>query len=122
MSAIGSLVFCTDCGNLLESSTGNKETILLCGCCGAENRDTASQTITTTSKPESFPSKLRQQLSSIQTVRLSDLQTDATIAVSCPKCDVKEVRWAQAQLRGADEGSTIFYTCPGCNYKWNTNN
>lgn len=38
MSAIGSLVFCTDCGNLLESSTGNKNTILVCDCCGAENK------------------------------------------------------------------------------------
>ncbi|KAM3086296.1 DNA-directed RNA polymerase I core subunit rpa12 [Clarireedia jacksonii] len=28
MSAVGSLVFCTDCGNLLESSTGNKNSIL----------------------------------------------------------------------------------------------
>ena len=37
MSAIGSLVFCTDCGNLLESSTG-KDALLLCNCCGAENK------------------------------------------------------------------------------------
>ena len=38
MSAVGSLVFCTDCGNLLDSSTGNKNTILVCDCCGAENK------------------------------------------------------------------------------------
>jgi hypothetical protein len=38
MSAIGSLVFCTDCGNLLESSTGNENTVLTCECCGAQNR------------------------------------------------------------------------------------
>jgi len=38
MSAIGSLVFCTDCGNLLESSAGNKNAILVCDCCGAENQ------------------------------------------------------------------------------------
>jgi len=38
MSAIGSLVFCTDCGNLLDSSTGNQNTILLCDCCSAENQ------------------------------------------------------------------------------------
>ncbi|PQE22455.1 hypothetical protein CJF31_00001347 [Rutstroemia sp. NJR-2017a BVV2] len=38
MSAVGSLVFCTDCGNLLESSTGNKNSILVCDCCGAENK------------------------------------------------------------------------------------
>lgn len=38
MSAIGSLVFCTDCGNLLESSTGDANTLLTCACCGTENR------------------------------------------------------------------------------------
>jgi hypothetical protein len=38
MSAIGSLVFCADCGNLLDSSTGNRNTILVCDCCGAENK------------------------------------------------------------------------------------
>jgi hypothetical protein len=37
MSAIGSLVFCTDCGNLLEPSKGTKDSILKCECCGTEN-------------------------------------------------------------------------------------
>jgi hypothetical protein len=37
MSAVGSLVFCTDCGNLLDNSTGNQKHILVCECCGAEN-------------------------------------------------------------------------------------
>ncbi|KAG9244690.1 transcription factor S-II-domain-containing protein [Calycina marina] len=122
MAAIGSLVFCTDCGDLLESSTGNKETILVCACCGKENRDTASTTITTESKPSSFPSRLRQERSSIQTIQQEDREKDAKIAVSCPECEEKEVRYTSAQLRGADEGSTIFYTCPNCNNKWNTNN
>lgn len=38
MAAIGSLVFCTDCGNLLPVSKGNVKNILHCECCGAENR------------------------------------------------------------------------------------
>jgi DNA-directed RNA polymerase I subunit RPA12 len=40
MSAIGTLLFCKDCGNLLDSSTGNEKTILTCECCGAENKGT----------------------------------------------------------------------------------
>jgi len=35
MSAIGSLIFCTDCGNLLDGSAGKKNVILTCAVCGA---------------------------------------------------------------------------------------
>jgi DNA-directed RNA polymerase I subunit RPA12 len=38
MAAIGSLVFCTDCGNLLPVSKGNVKNILHCDCCGADNK------------------------------------------------------------------------------------
>ena len=38
MAAIGSLIFCTDCGNLLPASKGTEKNILHCDCCGAENR------------------------------------------------------------------------------------
>lgn len=38
MTAIGSLVFCTDCGNLLDGSSGNEKAILKCDVCGTENR------------------------------------------------------------------------------------
>lgn len=38
MAAIGSLIFCTDCGNLLPVSKGSEKNILHCECCGAENR------------------------------------------------------------------------------------
>lgn len=38
MSAIGSLVFCTDCGNLLPASKGEEKGILVCDCCGKENK------------------------------------------------------------------------------------
>lgn len=38
MAAIGSLIFCTDCGNLLPASKGSEKNILHCECCGAENK------------------------------------------------------------------------------------
>ncbi|KAN0096309.1 Transcription factor S-II (TFIIS) domain containing protein [Hyaloscypha variabilis] len=121
MSAIGSLVFCTDCGNLLEPSKGIKDSVLKCECCGTENRDTASKAITTSTKASSFPSLLRQKRSAIQTIERSDMKNEAVISVPCPECGRKEVRWSAVQLRSADEGSTIFYTCD-CGHKWNTNN
>ena len=152
MSAIGSLVFCTDCGNLLEPSKGIKDSVLKCECCGTENKgthppgrgflnvnvaDTASTTITTSTKASSFPSLLRQKRSAIQTINRSDMQNEAVISVTCPECGRKEVRYSAVQLRSADEGSTIFYSCDcGNKYvqqwlfhtqlltlgRWNTNN
>lgn len=41
MAAIGSLVFCTDCGNLLDGSSGDEKAILKCDVCGTENRGIA---------------------------------------------------------------------------------
>ena len=38
MTAIGSLVFCTACGDLLEESSGDRQAILKCEVCGTDNR------------------------------------------------------------------------------------
>lgn len=42
MAAIGSLVFCTDCGDLLEGTSGDKKAILICAVCGTENKGSNS--------------------------------------------------------------------------------
>ncbi|KAL1311784.1 hypothetical protein AAFC00_001868 [Neodothiora populina] len=123
MSAIGSLVFCTDCGNLLDSSSGQQQTTLVCEVCGAKCKDASAKTITTQSKPDAFPSSLRDKRSDVQTLTEDDMETSAKIRETCPKCGREEVFYYTKQLRSADEGSTVFYTCKeGCGYKWNTNN
>jgi len=40
MSAVGSLVFCSDCGNLLDSTSGNEK--LVCEQCGGVTRGRAA--------------------------------------------------------------------------------
>lgn len=40
----------------------------------------------------------------------------------CIKCDAKEVGFYTVQLRSVDEGQTVFYECPKCNYTWSVNN
>ncbi|KAK1473910.1 transcription factor S-II [Colletotrichum cuscutae] len=118
MSAIGTLVFCTDCGNLLPASMGTEKNTLTCDCCGADNKDTGAKTITTQTKPSDFPSQLRQKLqSNVQAVDRTNVNTEATIRETCPKCGAEEVRFTAVQLRSADEGSTIFFTCE-CGFKY----
>lgn len=75
----------------------------------------------THSKPDAFPSSLRAKRSEVQTLTEEDIQVDATIRQTCEKCGREEVRYYTQQLRSADEGSTVFYTCD-CGHKWNTNN
>ncbi|KAG6462179.1 hypothetical protein O3G_MSEX013099 [Manduca sexta] len=35
----------------------------------------------------------------------------------CPKCGNDKMSYATLQLRSADEGQTVFYTCISCKYK-----
>lgn len=116
MAAVGSLVFCTDCGNLLPATKGSEKSTLMCECCGRGNQDTGSKTIVTNSKPSDFPSFLRQKLqSSVQNFERHNIQTESAAQETCPKCGREEVTYSNVQLRGADEGSTVFYYCK-CSY------
>ena len=135
MTAIGSLVFCTACGNLLEGSSGDKKAVLTCEVCGTENKgqtsssaseckaysyffvDTASTSITTTSKPSAFPSVLRAKKSAVQKLTAEDTQTTAKIKMTCRVCGREEMNWYTQQLRSADEGTTVFYVCE-CGYRF----
>ena len=74
--------------------------------------DIPSRTIVTRTKESDFPSLLRQQLSSVQVVEKHKVQTERVDAnMECPKCGRTGIRYSEAQLRSADEGSTIFYNC-----------
>ncbi|KAF2396738.1 hypothetical protein EJ06DRAFT_231748 [Trichodelitschia bisporula] len=121
MSCIGSLVFCPDCGDLLDGAAGDEKAVLTCTICGAQCKDTSSKVIVTQSKPTDFPSSLRVKRSDIQMVD-SGLDANPTIMHPCENCGAEEVRFYTQQLRGADEGTTVFYECPQCRHKWNTNN
>lgn len=76
---------------------------------------------TTTSNPSAFPSALRQRRSAVQTLAAEDLNTEATISQPCPACGRPEMWFRTMQLRGADEGATVFYRCE-CGHRFNTNN
>lgn len=73
---------------------------------------------TTTSTPAAFPSRLRDKLSDIQVLSAADRDTWALTPKTCPKCENPEMKFRDVQLRGADEGSTIFYRCPACDYRY----
>ncbi len=44
-----------------------------------------------------------------------------TVERRCPKCGHEEMSYAALQLRSADEGQTVFFTCLKCKYKESEN-
>lgn len=41
-----------------------------------------------------------------------------TIKIECEKCGHDEAVWWMLQTRSADEPTTQFYRCTGCNHTW----
>ncbi|KAI3403470.2 RPA12 [Candida oxycetoniae] len=123
MSVVGSLIFCTYCGNLLDShsSTSNIE----CQICSASypKSDFVNLQVVTKSSDDAFPSKLKSARSVVKTsLKKDELDEGATIKEKCPKCGNEEMQYHTLQLRSADEGATVFYTCTNCAYRFRTNN
>ncbi|KAL4935123.1 hypothetical protein BDV06DRAFT_229118 [Aspergillus oleicola] len=111
--------FCDFCGNLLNDSPNE---VLECEMCGRKAKN-AALNHKQTSTSESFPSRLRNKLKSYtQQVTTETVGSGPHIEMDCPKCPSKDVMYAQVQLRSADEGSTIFYTCMKCGHKWQEDN
>jgi DNA-directed RNA polymerase I subunit RPA12 len=73
--------------------------------------DVESYKVISRSRPSDYPSLIRQKKSSIQTVERHEVDTEARTTQTCQKCGRTEVRYTAVQLRSADEGTTVFYTC-----------
>ncbi|KAF7447509.1 DNA-directed RNA polymerase protein [Pyrenophora tritici-repentis] len=117
MALVGTLLFCTDCGNLLEYPSPSATKTIICQICDAPNPNKWPTSVQTTSKPDAFPSALGQKHSEIQTIEEGDIETWAEILQACSKCGNPEMLFTTMQLRGADEGTTIFFKCPKCNFR-----
>ncbi|GMM35391.1 DNA-directed RNA polymerase I core subunit [Saccharomycopsis crataegensis] len=126
MSAVGSLIFCVSCGNLLDSVDGQSNKIT-CGVCqrSYSAKDFSNLKVVTRSHDDAFPSSLRLKKSAVKTsLSKSDQEANngATIKETCEKCGNEEMVYHTLQLRSADEGATVFYTCTNCGYRYKVNN
>ncbi|EDO16816.1 hypothetical protein Kpol_1056p17 [Vanderwaltozyma polyspora DSM 70294] len=125
MSVVGSLIFCLDCGDLLDNPSAVTGSDLECSQCQAtypKSKFSNLKVVTSTAE-DAFPSSLRSKKSVVKTsLKKDELKDGATIKEKCPKCGNEEMQYHTLQLRSADEGATVFYTCPACSYKFRTNN
>lgn len=47
----------------------------------------------------------------------SDEAEGPIVERKCPRCGNDKMSYATLQLRSADEGQTVFYTCTKCSFK-----
>ncbi|ORY89004.1 DNA-directed RNA polymerase I kDa polypeptide [Leucosporidium creatinivorum] len=117
----GSLLFCKRCGDLLALPGDDDE--IVCDGCGAVEDAAASenQVITTRSNPSAFPSSLRQKKTSL--VQQRDVEKKKVyVDETCEKCGNDKMSVKTMQLRSADEGATVFYSCERCGHQTRLNN
>lgn len=110
------LVFCDECGTLVDSPKGDDD-VVECHCCHYQIQAKLFESIevVTTSRPSAFTNR-----PTLKNYQEEDHQ-GATIQEKCPKCDHFEMIFHTAQLRSADEGQTVFYNCAKCGYKYSIN-
>lgn len=62
-----------------------------------------------------IPKELREKSGAVKTEKESDAD-GPTVERRCPSCGNDKMSYATLQLRSADEGQTVFYTCTKCKY------
>ncbi|RCI14662.1 hypothetical protein L249_6788 [Ophiocordyceps polyrhachis-furcata BCC 54312] len=114
--------FCSACGDALPESLSPT---VNCDTCSLTNQNNLLKSVTKSSSTD-FPSPLRHKLTTSvndqQSSSLSATDTWGRADVACSNCHAPDVRYTAMQLRGADEGTTIFYFCPACSARWSDNN
>ncbi|XP_065157409.1 DNA-directed RNA polymerase I subunit RPA12 [Atheta coriaria] len=111
---------CTDCGSILPlvQRTGN----ICCYTCKKEYPVDVfgDQAIQYTINFNSLETCKKQQDSENQQKNKKgdeDEEEGPVVERKCPKCDNNRMSYATLQLRSADEGQTVFYTCTKCKFK-----
>ena len=115
--------FCIDCGDLLDFEIINNNSVK-CQKCGGETEldNIKNHYIETNDKYESSKIWMNKLKNKEDKLREEQKNERTIIDEKCPKCGNGQMYYYSMQTRSADEGSTIFYECVKCHYKFNQNN
>eukprot|EP01080_Neovahlkampfia_damariscottae_P002596 gene2596-3557_t len=109
-------LFCECCQNFLDFEDTSKSDLIKVSCeyCKTVNEFTKKKVVL-------FTSEISYEKSG-RVFQKSKDESKATIEETCPKCNYHEMTFFTLQLRSVDEGSTVFYECEQCGYKYNQDN
>lgn len=96
-------MFC-ECGTIIHFPTLASEPVK-CLRCSAVIKDHRTATLLST--------KVYAKKVDVEEIKVKG----AKIKMKCPVCNAEEMSYNTAQLRSADEGQTVFYSCDECGYK-----
>ena len=115
--------FCIDCGDLLDFEIINNNSVK-CQKCGGETEldNIKNHYIETNDKYELSKIWMNKLKNKEDKLREEQKNERTIIDEKCPKCGNGQMYYYSMQTRSADEGSTIFYECVKCHYKYNQNN
>ena len=115
--------FCIDCGDLLDFEIINNNSVK-CQKCGGETvlDNIKNHYIETNDKYELSKIWMNKLKNKEDKLREEQKNERTIIDEKCPKCGNGQMYYYTMQTRSADEGSTIFYECVKCHYKFNQNN
>lgn len=103
----GEVDFCSGCGSLLPNLR-EKGDVACLGCALVVSGDDFVET------EFSYTVKFNK----IQRPQKKSTGDDGpVIERTCPKCNNDKMSFMTLQLRSADEGQTVFFTCTKCGYK-----
>ncbi|XP_077285739.1 RNA polymerase I subunit RpI12 [Arctopsyche grandis] len=110
--------FCPRCGSILPLPS-NRPTIN-CYCCNDPHKiDVYGDMKVEYSiyfNQIDTPKELREKSMSKRIKKEADLE-GPVVERKCPACSNEKMSYATLQLRSADEGQTVFYTCTKCKFK-----
>lgn len=107
--------FCSACGALLPPLPEKGKTVS-CRACEFQSPIDYFE-----SKETSYTVIFNKRENSSSKRKNEDEEEGPTIERKCPKCGHDKMSYAALQLRSADEGQTVFFTCLKCKFKESEN-
>lgn len=115
--------FCLECGELFDFEVIQSDKVI-CQRCGGETKLETIKThcIETDDLYDSSREWMDNLKNKADKLRVDQKEVRATTKEICPICGYEEMYYRNVQARSADEGSTVFYECVNCHYKFSQNN